>query len=242
MKRVLLQPAYVLHRRAYRETSFLVEVFTPDHGRLTLLAKGVRKEKSALLGLLQPFTPLLISFSGKTELMALSYAEAHDGVKTLKGNCLFAGLYLNEILIGLLEKWDAHPRLYQVYEQTLAALQVEVLEQKILRSFERILLEELGYGLFPKTETELNIMFCMKDYYRFIPEQGFIRMEWMNEAEVGGNIFSGDHLIAIANEDWRDEEILRDAKRLLRLILTPLLGTRPIYSRQLFLQPEEKGK
>src|SRR3989338_1657766 len=107
MKRILLQPAYVLHLRSYRESSFLVELFTKEQGRMTVLAKGVRKKKSPLQGLLQPFIPLLVSWVGKSELMILTQAEAHGAMKQLKGTCLYAGLYLNELLMGLLQKWDA---------------------------------------------------------------------------------------------------------------------------------------
>src|SRR6185437_9440208 len=137
MKHVLLQPAYVLHIRSYRETSLLVELFTPEYGRLTVIAKGVRQSKSVLAGLLQPFVPLLVSWSGKHELMTLLHAEANGSAKYLKGECLFAGLYLNELLMYLLQKWDAHLNLFSAYENTLTSLQTNSLEQKTLRSFEK---------------------------------------------------------------------------------------------------------
>src|SRR4051812_48805305 len=108
MKPVLLQPAYVLHRRDYRESSFLVELFALEYGRLTVIARGARKAKSLLPGLLQPFIPLLVSWSGKTELLTLTHAEAHGEIKNLHGDCLFAGFYLNELLMCLLQKWDSH--------------------------------------------------------------------------------------------------------------------------------------
>lgn len=240
MKRVLLQPAYVLHRRAYRETSFLVELFTPEHGRLTVIARGARKARSATQGLLQPFVPLLVSFAGKGELMSLSHVEANGEVKQLHGDCLFAGFYLNELLMCLLEKWDAHTALYAVYERTLLALQVNPLEQKTLRSFEKCLLEELGYGLLPKSDISLHNMFSPDKYYRFIPEQGFILSELGDQSQSEANIFSGKSLLAMAKEDWQDEKSLLDAKRLIRFVLAPLLGGRPLYSRRLFMVPDEK--
>ena len=122
MKRVLLQPAYVLHRRAYRETSFLVELFALEYGRLTVIARGARKTKSAIQGLLQPFIPLLVSWSGKTELLTLTHVEANGAIKFLRGECLFAGFYLNELLMCLLQKWDSHHQLYTVYENTLCGI------------------------------------------------------------------------------------------------------------------------
>lgn len=242
MKRVLLQPAYVLHRRLYRETSFLVELFTFEHGRLTVIARGARKLRSSSAGLLQAFVPLLISFSGKGELMTLTQVEANGEAIHLQGECLFAGLYLNELLMCLLEKWDAHPALFQDYSNTLAALQSETLNQKTLRIFEKKLLEELGYGVLPKSDMALQNRIVAEKYYRFVPEQGFVISELGDAAQAKASIFSGKSLLAIAKEEWSDTEALQDAKRLTRIILAPLLGVRPLYSRQLFLQPEEVNK
>lgn len=227
---VLLQPAYILHRRPYRETSFLVDIFTQDHGRLTVVAKGVRKPRSASPGLLQPFNPVLISWAGKGELMTMTQVEIRSAAKPLSGESLFAGFYLNELLMALLQKWDPHPSLFAVYEQTLLNLH-SGLEEKSLRSFEKFLLEDLGYGLLPKSTAALSVMLASEKHYRFIPEQGFV----LADTIAGGNVFSGKSLLAIANEDWQDNDVLYDAKRLMRLILTPLLGNKRIYSRKLYL-------
>lgn len=236
MKNILLQPAYVLHRRPYRETSFLVELFTPEHGRFTVIARGVRKAKSSTQGLLQPFTPLLVSCSGKGELLMLSHVEANESVKSLHGECLFAGFYLNELMMGLTEKWDAHPRLYSVYEKSISDLQADKLEQKTLRIFEKYLLEELGYGLLPTSDATLQQTFLADKYYRFVVEHGFVLSEFGGEAHAKSNIFLGKNLIAIAKENLESDEVLQDAKRLTRLVLTPLLGARQIHSRKLFVK------
>lgn len=243
MKRVLLERAYILHRRSYRESSFLVELFTPEHGRLTVIAKGVRKARSFSQGLLQPFIPLLISWSGKGELMSLVHIEADGEAKRLRGECLFAGFYLNELLMYLLQKWDAHPSLYGAYANAISALAANGLKQEILRSFEKYLLEELGYGPLPKNAVSLNNTFSPERYYRFIPEHGFVVAdEVLHERQASGNIFSGKSLLGIAKENWLDEVVLQDAKRLNRFVLAPLLGSRSIHSRQLFIQPEEESK
>ncbi len=239
MRRVACQPAYVLHRRSYRETSFLVELFTPDYGRLTVSAKGVRQAKSTSQGLLQPFTPLLVSWAGKGELQTLVQTDANGEVRHLRGDALFAGFYLNELMMALLEKWDAHPKLYHAYEQTLIALQGGQLDQQVLRAFEKILLEELGYGLMLKDGTFQNEAFDDDKYYRFVPEQGFVISELGVDAKGKDQLFSGRSLLAMANEDWQSEDSMRDAKRLTRTILAPLLGNRPIHSRKLFMQLEE---
>lgn len=238
MRRVSLQPGYVLHRRAYRETSFLVELFTPEYGRLTVAAKGVKKLKSTSQGILQPFTPLLVSWSGKGELMSLTQVDVRGEALALKGECLFAGFYLNELMMALLQKWDEHPRLYQVYEETIHALQISPLDQKVLRSFEKTLLEELGYGILPRDGSDAGGIDPDK-YYRFVPEQGFVISELGEEVKAKHTVFSGKSLLAIASDDWAVEDSIRDAKRLTRFILSPLLGNRQIYSRKLFMHPEE---
>lgn len=234
MKRIVLQPAYVLHRRAYRESSFLVELFTKEHGRFTVVAKGVRKPRSSTQGLLQPFIPLLISCAGKGELLTLSQIEIQQEVKHLHGDCLFAGFYLNELLMALLQKWDAHSHLYAMYEKTLTALQNEVLEEKTLRVFEKQLLAELGYGLFSQKNNLQPPEFSPEKYYRFVPELGFVLSEIGDYAKAQTTIFSGKSLQALADESWSDEETLQDAKRLMRLVFAPLLQARTIYSRKLF--------
>lgn len=236
MNRIELQPAYILHRRAYRETSFLVELFTQEHGRLTVVAKGVRKPKSSSQGLLQPFVPVLVSWTGKSELMTMTHVEARGEIKPLRGECLFAGFYLNELLIGLLQKWDPHPSLFLAYEQTLSKLQQQTLDEKILRSFEKYLLEELGYGLLQKAETANQDAILTDRYYWFVPEQGFVLSDATEGAAgVASNLFLGKRLLAIAKEEWLDADVMQDAKRLMRLILMPLLGNRQLHSRKLFV-------
>ncbi|HEX4044396.1 MAG TPA: DNA repair protein RecO [Gammaproteobacteria bacterium] len=237
---ISLQPAYVLHRRPYRETSALVDFFTPEYGRLIAVAKGVRKARSLQQGLLQPFVPLLISWVGKGELVTLTQVERAPiapqyKIKPLYGTCLFAGFYLNELLISLLQKFDAHPGLYHRYEMTLLALQTPVLEQKVLRLFEKHLLEELGYGLLPTSEPMLQRTFAAEKYYQFTFENGFIINEIENYPEVETHVFSGKSLMALANEQWPDAESLQDAKRLLRSVLMTLLGRRRLHSRRLFV-------
>ena len=235
MKGVSLQGAYVLHRRPYRETSFLVDVFTPDDGRFTVVAKGVRKARSNLQGLLQSFTPLTISWQGNGELVTLTHTEMRGELKRLHGDCLFAGFYLNELLMILLQKWDPHPALFQWYEKTLTLLQADVLEEKYLRSFERRLLEELGYGLLPKMAVNAPAMILTDHYYRYVPEDGLVTVgACVNESLQHPHLFAGHLLLNIANENWQDSETLSAAKRLMRLILTPMLGNRSLHSRKLF--------
>lgn len=239
MKRVTFEPAYVLHRRPYRETSFLIELFTPNHGRLTLTAKGARQTKSSAQGLLQPFTPLMVSWAGKGELMTLTQVEANGALKQLRGDAMFAGFYLNELIMALLEKFDAHPALFNAYDEALDALQSEALNQAALRTFEQVLLGELGYGLLASGDTAHNESFLAEKYYRFVPEHGFILSELGEDAKDKPTLFSGESLLAIMRADWGQTDSMRDAKRLTRFMLAPLLGNKQIHSRKLFMQLEE---
>lgn len=242
MKRVQLEAAYVLHRRPYREHSFIVELFTYEHGRQSVIAKGVRQPRSGSQGLLQPFTPLLVSFCGKNELMTLTSVELNGDVIQLRGDCLFAGFYLNELLLYLLQKWDPHPVLFEIYKKTIMQLQSDRLEQKTLRSFEKALLEELGFGLLAKSDISLQNSIHADKYYRFVPEHGFLESKLGSQVEANVAIFSGKSLLAIANETWDEEFFLQDAKRLMRLMLTPLLGARAIHSRKLFMPLQEESE
>lgn len=237
MKSVSLQPAFVLHRRPYRETSFLVDILTLEHGRLTVVAKGVRKARANLQGLLQPFTPLTISWHGNGDLVTLVDVEMRDGLIRLSGDCLFAGFYLNELLTILLQKWDPHPALFQLYENTLVLLQSGKLEEQYLRMFEKQLVHELGYGFLPKAGSMMQTTIEADHYYRYHPNDGLMQIAIpQTKAESIPTLFAGKHLLHIANDEWTDAETLLTAKRLMRLILTPMLGTRSLHSRFLFVK------
>ncbi len=231
--RIALQPAFVLHSRPYRETSVIVDLFTEEYGRITAVAKGVRQVRSTLRPMLQLFMPLLTSWQGKGELMTLTAAELNGTPGRLVGEYLLSGLYLNELVMRVLPKHDPHSGLFAIYRGTLLELQSAKSQLKTLRLFEKKLLEELGYGLQLQNDITSNEALVTDRYYRFLPEYGFERcMESINQP----NIFSGKSLLSFATEELNDESALRDAKRLMRLALSPLLGQQKINSRQLYSQ------
>lgn len=243
MKRIAFQEAYVLHRRPYRETSFLVDVITNQYGRLTLVAKGSRQGRSATQGLVQPFIPLLISWSGQGELVTMTDIEAHGEAKRLTGDSLFSGFYLNELLMLLLEQWDPHPALFRAYSHAIRMLSLTSMDDKLhdertLRSFEKFLLEELGYGVLPGQDVSLIERLQPNLNYRFIPDHGWVQDDVATTSVHAGPVFSGKSLLSIAREEWENEDVLREAKRLTRFILAPLLGARTLNSRRLFTLPE----
>ena len=140
------QPAYVLHSYPFRETSLIVEVFSRDHGRVALLARGARRPRSVLRGLLLAFQPLELGWAGKGEVPTLMKAEWQGGQPLLSGKALFFGYYLNELLLHLLPREDTHASLFAAYAAVLRRF-ADDLQEADLRRFERALLQELGYGL-----------------------------------------------------------------------------------------------
>lgn len=239
--RVSLQPAFILHHRPYRETSLLLEVLTRDHGRLSLIARGVRKNRSPTRALLQPFHPLFLTFQGRTELMTLQTVEPQGVPVLLKEENLLGGFYLNELLMRLLQKHDPHPQLYTIYYETLLELGLESglesehtsLQQKYLRLFEKKLLDELGYGLQLRHSIPDGKPFEAGRLYRFYSEQGFLLYEGEDSVSQG-TLFTGKSLLALAAGDLEDGDILKEVKRLMRMALSGLLGEEPLQSRRLF--------
>ncbi len=233
---VLLQPAYILHSRPYRDTSSLLELFTYKHGRVSAVARGARGPRSRFKGLLQPFVPLLVSWVGRTELMTLSGAEPHGAPHSLKGDTLLCGLYCNELLMRLLHRYDSHAQLFQAYQQILFALSTKGSPQQALREFEKQLLCELGYALQLDREAHTDIGVDPESFYYFDPHQGLLSCtSTVGQEEQPHRIFSGESLLALHQGQLNQEESLRDAKRLLRIALRQLLGDKPIKSRELFL-------
>ena len=226
--------AYVLHRRAYRETSLLVEVLTRDFGRLGLVAKGARKRRSrsgVSRAHFEPFQPILISWSGRGDLYNLTRIEPDGGAVPLSGNPLVAGLYLNELLLALLRRHDAHPEVFAAYAMALAALRDSQTLEADLRLFEKRLLDFLGYGL--------ELTQCATDGSAIHPDQQYAyRLDHgpvvSGNAEFGDIEVAGSTLLALARESELDANGLKQSKRLLRAALKSQLGDKPIYARELW--------
>jgi len=229
--RVQLRQAFVLHRRPYRETSLLLEVFTRDFGRLGLVARGVRRRASRLAGVLQPFRPLLLSWSGRRELGTLADAE-YDGVtQPLGGPALASGFYVNELVLRLLHRFDPHPELFGIYAGTLERLRRSGAQESALRIFEKRLLEAVGYGLVLDHDVVSGRPLEPDAVYDYRHDRGPV------PAGAGGTEgirMGGDALAALARERLDTPEHLLAAKRLMRYVLRVHLGDRPVTSRTLF--------
>lgn len=226
------QPAWLLHSRPYLETSALAWLLTLEDGRLNAVVRGVRTKKSRYRALLQPFTPLLVRVEGHQELKKLAGLEATSAPHWLVGEALICGLYANELLSRLLLAGQACPALFRDYSLLLQLLNNPEQREPALRRFELSLLEHLGYPLI-FTDTQGNLL-AQEGLYRWLPEQGFLAIQGVVEPNT--SIFSGANLLAIADDDWRDKLTRQIAKHLTRQLLKPLLGSKPLQSRQLFLQ------
>ncbi|OGI50203.1 MAG: DNA repair protein RecO [Candidatus Muproteobacteria bacterium RIFCSPHIGHO2_12_FULL_60_33] len=233
--RVHQQPALVLHQRDYSETSLLLEVFTANHGRIGLIAKGARRASSRLRGVLKPFQPLLIGWSGKGELAVLTAAETDGPGYSLEGPALYCGFYMNEVLLRLLHRHDPHNALFDAYQAALQQLRRDASNESVLRIFEKNLLRELGYGLVLDQDIEDKTPIDTRAMYDYILDRGPMRLAYpeLNRPTEGVQI-RGSSLLALAQESLSDPVALRDAKALMRAALARHLGDRPLHSRKLF--------
>lgn len=225
---VQLQPAFVLHGKNYRETSVIVDLLTRDFGRLSLLAKGVRKNRSRTAGLLRPFVPLLISYQGKAELKTLTHVEMAPPAIILQGMSLYCGLYVNELVEAFLHQHDPHPEVFDDFHRCLRDLSTDESFDRILRSFEVRLLEHTGYGLQLQQEADRDAAIRADLRYRYTPGLGA-------QVQADG-AFSGETLIALRSGKLDTDLVRKEAKRLLRSVLDYHLPGRPLKSRQLFAQ------
>jgi len=225
-----LQAGFVLHSRPWRETSLLVDVFTENHGKIGLCARGVRGKKSAKSSMLQPLTPILLCWTGRGELQTLTKIELAAPAIKLFGSALYSVFYINELMVRLLHKHDPHPELYYHYQQTLEQLANSEYLERTLRKFELLLLNVIGYGLTLSTDNNGEAILGQNNY--LLDVDGLFQL--VENSAKHTRQFKGSHIISMAENDWQHPEVLKDAKRLLRLSLQPLLGDKPLQSRKLF--------
>lgn len=218
--RVVDEPAIVLHTRPYRETSLIISALTRNHGRVSLVGRGVRGRRGRSI---QPFSTARVGWTGRSSLGTLTgYETEHQ--YWFGGNCLASAFYLAELVTRLVGEREAHPRLYAAL-----AWAFENLEQRthtVLRSFEKILLEDLGYGL--DFERDVNGQpLCAEGHYRLVPDQGF---------ESAPDGFPGHVLTRIGTEDFRDRQVRQVARTVFTEALAVHLGPRPLVSRRLLIR------
>ncbi|MFG0411684.1 DNA repair protein RecO [Pseudomonas sp. NY5710] len=224
MEQPVGQPAYVLHSRAYKETSALVDFFTPQ-GRMRAVLRRARGKGGSLV---RPFVPLELELRGRGELKNVGRMDSAGIAAWLHGDALFSGLYLNELLMRLLPAEAPSVALFEHYTLTLQALAEGRPLEPLLRSFEWRLLDELGYA-FSLSQDVNGHPIAADGLYRLRVDAGLERVEL-----VQPGLFRGTELLALAQADWSADGALLAAKRLMRQALAVHLGGKPLVSRELF--------
>lgn len=243
--KALQVPSYIIHRRPYRETSAIIDVVCADYGRVHMVLHGAQSssktgKKSLTSSLAQPFHPLLLSFSGGGDLKTATGIEEQAPAIELAEKYLFCGFYLNELTSRLWPQNLASNQLYPLYHTTLQTLidtQHQAVEanalviEVILRRFEFELLQLLGYGVDCFYTHDLQQAIEPDANYLFSPLQGFVLASEVTREPS----FSGKDILALGQGNLADIAVLRLAKQISRLALAPLLGDKPLKSRELFL-------
>lgn len=219
--RIEAQPGLILHARAYRETSLLLECLTRDHGRVGLVARGVRRERSRMpRGLLQPLQPLLFGWSGNGELATLTAAEASAAPLALHGERLYSAMYVNELVLRLCARSDPHPDMFEGYLLCLQRLASGEAEAWTLRRFERDLLAELGYALVLDRDSASGAALDPDTDYAYVPDEGPVA--W--HGDPGALRVSGAALLALARDEAPDARKNNELRRLMRALVRHQLG------------------
>jgi DNA repair protein RecO (recombination protein O) len=224
------QQVYVLHTYPFKETSLIVEIFSKEFGRVSLVAKGARRPKSALRGMLQAFQALEASWSGIGELKTLHGIDWCDQYLPMEGNSLICGFYLNELLLRLLPKEDNYESLFNFYHTTMENLSQGTNIEVTLRRFELKLLLELGYEVALKADANSNEIKADKTYY-YEAEQGALE-KFRTEKSIK---VIGQTLIDMGNDNFDSATTELQSKNLMRFLINYYLGDKPLNSKQLFL-------
>lgn len=229
--RIANQPGFVLHSYPYKETSLIVDVFSRDHGRIALVAKGAKRPHSRLRGVLQTFQPLSVGWSGKSEVRTLTAAEWVGGLLPLEKAALLCGFYLNELLVKLLARDDPHPGLFNHYVATLNQLAHNEPVPIVLRKFELALLKETGVAGDLTTCATTRQPVEPDQIYVVDPERG---PRPARPADASPRV-SGKTLLDMEREEYADVTTQTQSKFLMRFLLAHHLGGTPLNTRQILI-------
>jgi DNA repair protein RecO (recombination protein O) len=226
-RRAELEPGYVLHTYAYKETSLIVEALTRRHGRVAMLARGARRPRSAMRGVLLAFHPLRFTWTTSAEMGTLIAAEWGGGQKTLSGVGLMCGFYINELLLRLLPREDAHEALFDAYGGALARLAAGEPQASVLRGFERRMLAELGYAPVLDRDAASGAAIEPDKRYAYEAERGPVE----TRRDSGESVVSGRTLLDMAADDYANARTREEARRLMRALIADRLGGQSLHTR-----------
>jgi len=237
-RRKQLEPAWLLHHRPWSDSSRILDFVTRDHGRVTLFAHGARRAKSPLRAVLQPFQPLVVSWSGRADGGTLTAAEAAGSAPVVSPGRLLSAYYLNELLLRLLPREDRHEALFDAYGAALAGL-ASGAEQASLRGFERVLLDELGYGVDLTRDAGSGRPLEADRYYHFEPGRGVLAVR---DAEPGPEVHAGRDLLAVAGGELGLPGAQRAARGIFGAAIAHCLEGRGLASREVMLAVRRRGR
>ena len=233
--RVYLQPAYILHKQPFQNSSLLLDFFCLDYGRVKAVARGARRSGSKYRSFLQAFQPLLVSFTGRGEVKTVASVECSVGAIELRGERLFSGLYVNELITRLLMSNVEQTGLYKRYQEALVGLGGDDDLNRVLRRFEMSLLDELGYGINLEIDCVSRHPIETDAAYLFVPDLGFEQIDLgRQDGDQIDNVFMGKHILALRRLEFVDPDCRSAAKKITRLALRAHLGDKPLNSRSLF--------
>jgi DNA repair protein RecO (recombination protein O) len=227
-RRAELEPGFVLHSYPYKETSLIVEVFSRRFGRVGLLARGARRPRSAMRGVLLAFHPLRLTWTAAAELGTLIAVEWGGGQKMLSGISLMCGFYVNELLLRLLPRDDPHEALFDAYGATLLRLsEGGVAQAAVLRGFERRMLAELGYAPVLDRDAANGAAIEPGKHYAYEAERGPVE----TRRQDGDSVISGRTLLDMVADDYDNARTREEARRLMRALIADRLGGQALHTR-----------
>lgn len=235
-RRVEHEPAFVLHSYPYKETSLIIEAFSRSQGRTALIAKGARRPRSAMRGVLHAFQPLRLSWAGSGEMNTLVAAEWQGGMPFLRGFGLMCGFYVNELILRLLPRDDAHEKLFDTYALSLERLGLSEPTAGVLRSFEKRLLAELGYAMLLDRDAVDGEPIDPSVHYLYDPERGPVPVTGVPGGEM---VVRGSTLIGMDRDDFTSGETLHQSRALMRALIGQRLGGQTLHTRSVLLELQD---
>lgn len=224
---VLLESAWILHHRRYRNTSLIIDCLTGDFGRQTLVARGARRPGARQSPLLQSFQPLRLSWVRRSEMGSLTDVESAAPALGLSGDGLYAGFYVNELMLRLVPRGDPNESIMSCYSKCLDRLAHSHDVAGSLRVFELDLLDALGYRVDLDNDFRTGKPIDPGLEYVFEHEGGLT----VSAASDSIRTYSGRHILALGQHELSDPDTLRAARQLLAGILDTHLGEKPLKTR-----------